>query len=58
METIRKPGCRMQLPHNIDTEGNVLSYGVYGHVVNGEMERAKNIMYSTFARVLNEQPDC
>lgn len=37
---------------------NMDTYGVYGHVVNGEMERAKNIMDSTFARVLNEQPDC
>ena len=34
---------------------NMDTYGVYGHVVNGEMERAKNIMDSTFARVLSEQ---
>ena len=34
---------------------NMDTYGVYGHVVNSEMERAKGIMDSAFARVLGSE---
>ena len=35
--------------HSVDID----TYGIYGHVVDGEMERAKRIMDSTFERVLS-----